>query len=80
MTINVCIGSACHLQGSYEIISSLEKLVKNNNLEDKIVIKAAFCLGNCKKAVAVKFDDNIYSVQPDTTEEFFETVVKKKVL
>lgn len=79
MIINVCIGSACHLKGSYEIINKLEKLIVENDLKEKISIKATFCLGNCIGAVSVKFDDKIYSLQPDTTENFFETVVREKV-
>ena len=79
MEIQVCIGSVCHLKGSYDIINKLEDLVKENNLEDKVKIKAAFCLGDCVKAVCVKFDGVIHTVQPDTTELFFNDIVMKKV-
>lgn len=79
MEIQVCIGSVCHLKGSYEIINRLEQLVKDNDLEDKVKIKAAFCLGDCVRAVCVKYDGIVYSVQPDTVDEFFETSIMKKV-
>lgn len=78
MVIQVCIGSACHLKGSYDIINKLTELIKNKNLEDKLTVKAAFCLGHCTESVSVKFDEKIYSVLPDTAENFFnETVIKK---
>lgn len=80
MEIQVCIGSVCHLKGSYDIINSLEKLIADNGLTDKVTMKAAFCLGNCVGAVCVKVGDEIYSVQPDTVENFFETVVKEQVM
>lgn len=80
MEIQVCIGSVCHLKGSYEIISKLEKLIDDNGLKDKMEIKASFCLGNCVGAVCVKFDEQIYSVQPDTVNNFFTNVVEKKVM
>ena len=80
MEIQVCIGSVCHLKGSYEIINKLDELIKNNGLEDKIQIKAAFCLGQCVGAVCVKVQDTIHSVQPETVTEFFENVVKKQVM
>ena len=75
LTINVCIGSACHLKGSYSVISKLQELVKEHSLEDKVEIKGAFCLGRCTQAVSVKVDDNIYSVNPSTTEDFFNNEI-----
>jgi NADH:ubiquinone oxidoreductase subunit E len=80
MEIQVCIGSVCHLKGSYEIINKLDELINSNGLDDKIQIKAAFCLGQCVGAVCVKVKDTIYSVQPDTVTDFFENVVKKQVM
>ena len=79
MVINVCIGGACHLKGSYDIIKIFEKLIEENKLSEKLSVKASFCLGNCVGAVSVKFDDKVYSVQPDTANEFFESVVREKV-
>ena len=79
MVVNVCIGSACHLQGSYDIITHLQKLIADNGLTDKVEIKASFCLGNCLGAVAVKCQDQIYSVQPDNVEKFFHDVLKERV-
>jgi len=31
-----------------------------------------FCSGNCLKGVCVTVDGELYSVKPETTEEFFE--------
>ncbi len=70
--INVCIGSACHLKGAYNVINKLQELVKSSNLQDSIEVKAAFCLGYCTKAVSVKIDNGeVMSVSEDTVEEFF---------
>lgn len=80
MDIQVCIGSVCHLKGSYEIINKLEALLDENQMGDKVKIKAAFCLGDCVGAVCVKVGDDIYSVQPDTVDNFFNTVVREKVM
>ena len=75
LDICICVGSACHLKGSYEVIDKLKGCVKKNRLEDKVTIKAAFCLGHCTEAVSVKMGDEIYSVDPITAEEFFEQKV-----
>lgn len=79
MLVNVCIGSACHLKGSYEIINIFNQLIKDNNLTEKVVVKAAFCLGNCIGAVSVKVENQVYSVQPDNAEKFFNEKIRERV-
>ncbi|WP_353893666.1 (2Fe-2S) ferredoxin domain-containing protein [Proteinivorax hydrogeniformans] len=75
-TINVCIGSACHLKGAYDVINKFEKILEERKLEDKVELKAAFCLGECTKAVSVKIDDGpIHSLTADKVEEFLEKEV-----
>ena len=70
--INVCIGSACHLKGAYNVVNNLQKLVEDGNLEDRVTVKAAFCLGECTRAVSVKINDgSIISVEDGKVEEFF---------
>lgn len=77
--LNICVGSACHLKGSYEVIDKFKCCVEDNDLKDKVTIKAAFCLGHCTEAVSVKFNDKIYSVVPETAEKFFNEVVKESL-
>ena len=50
MKISVCIGSSCHLRGSYDIIQRLKELVARDHLEDQVELSAAFCLGQCTLA------------------------------
>ena len=70
--IEVCIGSACHLKGSYEVIQKLKVLVEENKLTEKVELKSAFCLGACGDGVSVRIDnDKIYSISPEETEAFF---------
>jgi len=77
--LKICVGSACHLKGSYDVIEALKNLIKKLNVSDKVEIKAAFCLGHCTEAVSVDFEGTIYSVSPKNAEEFFEKYVLKKV-
>lgn len=71
--INVCIGSACHLKGAYNVITNLKKLIEEKELEDKIEVKAAFCLGECTKGVSVKVDNgDVVSVKEDEVDKFFD--------
>ena len=79
-TIQVCIGSACHLKGSYNVINRLQEVVSQKKLEDLIVIKAAFCLGECTQAVSVKVDDgHIQSLHADGVEAFVEELLAGRV-
>ena len=44
IVINVCIGSACHIKGSYNVINSLQQLTEEYGVTDKVDTRAAFCL------------------------------------
>jgi NADH:ubiquinone oxidoreductase subunit E len=72
MKISVCIGSACHLKGSYNVIHSLQQLVEEHGLADEVEINASFCLGKCAEAVSVKIGDNeVQSVSGAAVRDFF---------
>lgn len=79
ITITVCIGSSCHLKGSYDVVSRLETLIKENDLENKVSLQASFCSGNCTNAVCVKINNgDVISVNKDNVDEFFiEHILKK---
>ncbi len=71
MVIQVCIGSACHLKGSYEVISTMKHVIDDRNLHDLVELKSSFCLGNCSDAVSVKVDEqDVASVVPEDAEKF----------
>lgn len=71
MIISVCVGSSCHLKGSYDIIQLFKEALSKNNLADKVTLKATFCLGKCGVAgVSVKIDNEI--ITGVTTENFDE--------
>jgi len=75
-TVSVCVGSSCHLKGSYDIIRVFERLIKESNLTDEVELKAEFCCNNCRNPVSVKLQDVIYSIDKENAESFF----KEKIL
>lgn len=75
MKITVCIGSSCHLKGSRFVVEKLQELIASNKLEDKIDLSGTFCMANCQNGVCVTVDDKVYSVSPETAEDFFNTHV-----
>jgi NADH:ubiquinone oxidoreductase subunit E len=73
MNIYVCVGSSCHIKGSYDIIQLLRDAITEHQLEDKITLSAAFCLGRCTDGVTVKIGDEIIcGVSRDSFSHFFE--------
>lgn len=79
MKITVCIGSSCHVKGSKGVVDTLQKLIKENNVEDKVELSGTFCLGHCRDGVCAEMDGKIYSLTVDNTEDFFNSEVLSKI-
>lgn len=72
MNIYICVGSSCHIKGSYDIIQLMKEAITVNHLEEKINLSAAFCLGKCTDGVSVKINDDIIcGVSRENFSEFF---------
>jgi NADH:ubiquinone oxidoreductase subunit E len=72
MKVSVCIGSACHIKGSYNVLNSLQQLREEYGLAEKLEINAVFCLGHCTEAVSVQVDNGeVQSVSGSTVRNFF---------
>jgi NADH:ubiquinone oxidoreductase subunit E len=77
--VTVCIGSSCHIKGSRPVVETLQRLIAEQNLGDKIELGGTFCMGKCQQGVCVTVDDVFYSVTPDDVEAFFANEVLAKV-
>ena len=79
MKVVVCIGSSCHIKGSRQVVESLQRLVAENKLDDKVELSGTFCMGECQKGVCVTVDGEFFSVSPDTVEDFFKDSILAKL-
>lgn len=80
ITITVCVGSSCHLRGSYEIIRLLKELIRSAALEQKVILKGSFCLENCTEGVSVKIDEELFSVgSVDEMKDLFQKRVASRL-
>lgn len=80
MNIYICVGSSCHLKGSYDIIQLMKEAITEYHLEDQINLSAAFCLGRCTDGVSVKINDDIIcSVSKDNFPDFLKNNVLAKL-
>lgn len=79
MVIKVCVGSSCHLKGSYDVIEKLKEIIKKYDVEDIVELQASFCLGHCSEGVTVKADEEfLLNVNKDNIEDIFvESVMPK---
>ena len=75
MKITVCIGSSCHLKGSRQVTEKLQELIAANGLKDNIKMSGTFCMNNCQKGVCVTVDGELFSLSPETTEDFFKNEI-----
>lgn len=75
MKITVCIGSSCHIKGSRQVVETLNRCVKENDLQSKVELGGTFCLGKCQQSVCVAIEDKVFSVSPETAEDFFKNEV-----
>ena len=79
--VQVCVGSACHLKGSQEIVELFQKAIEEKNLEDEIMLCGSFCMGKCNRTgVTVQVDDEIYvGITPSGFKEFFDEKILKLI-
>ncbi len=83
--LKICIGSACHIKGSYDIIKIVSDIIKMEELEEKIELKGSFCLNNCTEGVTGILEINgvnkeVYSFSRDNIEGEFRKIVKENIV
>lgn len=78
--ITVCVGSSCHVRGSYGVAEAFKKEIAARGLEDKVALKADFCMGDCANGVCVKIGaDKHTHVTPDDVPALMEQKVLPSV-
>ncbi len=68
----LCMGSACHQLGVYEVLPKIQSLLKEYHLEETIVLKGSFCLDTCSSGITMKFHDRRFTnISPQNIEAKF---------
>ncbi len=76
--VQICVGSSCHLKGSYEIVELLETAIEEHHIDDEVVLSGSFCIGKCNRiGVTVQVNDDIHV---GVTKENFKEFFKKHIL
>lgn len=68
----LCMGSACHQLGVYEVLPRLQALMKEHHLEEVVTLKGSFCLELCSHGITMKFQDYSFrDISPQNLDEKF---------
>jgi len=77
--VSVCVGTCCYLKGSYDFMENMIKNIKDNNLQDKVNVKATFCFENCGEGPNIAINGEIVSgAKPEKAKEIFENHILNK--
>lgn len=80
MKISICVCTACHVNGAKEIVETLQNLIAEYHLGDRVELKASFCDGDCADGVFVTVDDRRFTVTPAIADLFFKEQVLSKLV
>lgn len=78
MIVQICVGSSCHIKGSYQIVELMKNAIEDYALEDDVVLAGCFCTGNCtREGITIQVDDDVIT---GVTVQAFDTFFKKNIL
>ena len=76
ITISVCLGSACHLNGANAVLDAFLALIDRYQAQAKVQMAGNFCQGRCTEGVVVQINDLILTnVTKDQVFELFTKYV-----
>ena len=76
----LCMGSACHQLGVYEVLPRIQHLVKHYRLDISIELKGSFCLGPCSDGIVMKFGDTLFThIRPENVDDKFVSEILPKL-
>ncbi|NLJ33823.1 MAG: (2Fe-2S) ferredoxin domain-containing protein [Firmicutes bacterium] len=79
LRVAVCVGSACHLRGSGEVIRILQDLISAYGLEDQVNLEGSFCHSRCTGGIVMHIDDELITgVRKDTVFRLFQDKILRR--
>ena len=74
VNVEICIGSACYVKGSSQVINDLNELMKEKHWEDKIAVKGSFCMKACQNHLGLGIRINGNQLEPVTAQNAKEVL------
>lgn len=78
MKLKICLGSAARLKGSSKVVGDLRDLIVFSGLSDKVTLSGTFEEA-AVDGVAVWVNDEVFSVTPESVQEFFKINILDKM-
>ena len=77
--ITVCVGSACHLKGSHELINYFKEAIAEAGLENDVELKGTFCMDKCTDGANLLVDEDLFHASSvDDAREIYEREILAK--
>lgn len=65
-TVVMCMGSSCFSRGNQENLQVVKDFLRENDLEDKVLLKGSRCEGECLRGPNITIDGQLFNgVGPD---------------
>jgi NADH-quinone oxidoreductase subunit G len=75
LSVEVCVGTCCYLNGSYDVLQDLTEKIRQAGLQDHVALKGTFCFESCGEGVNVKVGDKLYGgVGPDKVDSLLQVI------
>ena len=74
VNVEICIGSACYVKGSSQIVKDLNELIKEKHWEDKIAVKGSFCMKACQNHLGLGIRINGNQIEQVTAQNAKEVL------
>jgi NADH-quinone oxidoreductase subunit G len=59
LVVSVCVGTSCYIRGAQNLLHALIRHIEEQNLQNRVDIKATFCFERCNKGPTVAIGDTI---------------------
>lgn len=78
LQVSVCIGSSCHVRGAYNVVQTIQQMMEERGLHDRIELGTTFCMRECHQAgVSVSVDGQVHRVAPEAARQFMDAVLSE---
>jgi len=57
INVTVCVGSSCHVRGSWAVLTRFAQIIKAENLENEVALAGSFCMEHCGESMNWKFNE-----------------------
>jgi NADH:ubiquinone oxidoreductase subunit E len=79
MTVEICLGTACHLMGTQDLMDVLDALPPD--MRQRIEIKGITCLNSCGKGPNIRINGSLLTdVTPDALLEALQDSLNMEVI